>query len=99
MKRYKVEVLPSAKNDVKEILRYLRGISKQVAKQHNESLFDGFRSLTTFPLRCPPVRNGEYAQKGYRYLVVKYYLILFTVEDNIVTIRRVVDGRSNYLPL
>jgi len=97
MERYKVAVQPTARKDLESILRWLSERSRQLAARHGQLLAEGLRSLSTFPLRCPPVRNAEFAEKGYRYLVVKYYLVFFTVDGDTVTIRRILDGRSNYL--
>ena len=97
MKRYKIIIHSTAKADERDIIQYLRAISPSVAKYYHRTFADAFRSLDELPLRCPPARNEEYARKGYHYLVVGNYLVFFTVSDDTVRIRRIIDGRSNYL--
>ncbi len=96
MKRYKVIVLPAAKDDERAILKYLLGISGYTARYYHKLFAEKFRSLAEFPLRCPPAKNEKYAKLGYHYLVINYYLAFFTVEGDTVKIQRIFDGRSDY---
>ena len=97
MKRYKVFVLPAARQNETEILRYLATISPATAKRYSRLFAEGFRSLAEFPLRFPLARNPYMAEKGYRYLLIKNYLVFFQVSDDDVEITHIIDGRSNYL--
>ena len=97
MKRYKVRVLPAAQRNVKDILRLLTALSPDTARLYHELFAAGFRSLTEMPLRCPPARDAYMAERGYRYLLVRNYLVFFLVSGDTVQITHVIDGRSNYL--
>ena len=96
LKQYKIDVPPAALADVDEIVDYLNTLSAETAVKHLTQINDGINSLRTLPLRCPPAKNDEYAKKGWHYLVVIYYLVFFTVEEDTVKIQRIVDGRKNY---
>jgi len=54
-------------------------------------------SLETVPYRCPWLA-GEYIPKNkYRFLIFeKRYLLIFQIQDNIVYIDYMVDGRQDY---
>ena len=97
MKRYHVRILPAAERDLDAILAYLRSFSAAASEKYQRELIEGILSLETFPLRCPPARDALLAEKGYRYLIVEHYLIFFLTDGDTVKIRRILDGRSNYL--
>ena len=91
--KYEVIVLPAAVLDRDEIIQNLKKLSTQVARKYAQMFAQELRSLAEFPNRCPPAHDPDLAAKGYRFLVVRYYLVFYTVEGNTVTIRRIVDGR------
>ena len=97
MKGYKVRVLPAAQRNVKDILRFLAGLSPDTARLYHELFAAGFRSLTEMPLRCPTAWDAYMAERGYRYFLVRNYLVFFLVSGDTVEITHVVDGRSDYL--
>ena len=97
MKQYKVLVLPKARQDVSKILQYLTTVSPASAKRYSELFAQGFLSLAQMPLRCPLSRAHDMAERGYRYLLIRNYLVFFLVSDDTVRITHVVEGRSNYL--
>lgn len=97
MKRYKVQVLPAAQRNVKDVLRGLATLSPETARLYQELFAVGFRSLTEIPSRCPPARNADMAERGYRYLLVRNYLVFFLVSDDTVQITHIIGGRSDYL--
>ena len=97
MKRYKVRVLPAAQKDEKQILRFLAAVSTETARLYQKLFAEGFRSLAEFPMRCPPARDAYMAERGYRYLLVRNYLVFFLVSGDTVQITHIVDGRSDYL--
>ena len=97
MKRYKVQVLPTAQRDVTEILRFLSAISIGTARLYQKLFVTGFRSLARMPLQCPLARDDYMSGQGYRYLLLRNYLVFFLVSDDTVKITHIVDGRSDYL--
>ena len=97
MKRYKIRVLPAAQKNEKDILRFLATLSVETAQLYQELFAHAFRSLAELPLRCPPARDAYMAQRGYRYLLVRNYLVFFLVSNDTVQITHIIDGRSDYL--
>ena len=95
MEEYKVIVSPSAAADLDRVIEYLNTLSPSAAISHSGAIIEGIDSLTILPNRCPPARDRILAEKGYRYLIVKTYLIFFTVSRDTVLIRRIADGRSH----
>lgn len=97
MQRYKVRVLPAAQKNVREILRFLAALSGDTARLYQELFAAAFRSLSEMPMRHPPARDAYMAEKGYRFLVVRNYLVFFLVSGDTVQITHIIDGRSDYL--
>ena len=52
--------------------------------------------LSHMPERCPRPRDLALAAKGYRYLIVENYLVLYTISGQTVQIQRILYGRRNY---
>ena len=93
----KVVVLPEASKDRSEIICALRQFSPEVGRKCYTLFAQELRSLAQFPNRCPPAHDPELAARGYRFLVVRNYLVFYTVQRDTVTIRRIVD-RCKPLP-
>ncbi len=93
---YKVKLYPSAEEDLAGIVDHLNALSKEVALRYYDLLTEEIASLSTMPERCPHPRDLALTAKGYRYLIVKDYLVFYIVKDNTVQIRRILYGRRNY---
>ena len=65
MEQYSVKLLSHALQDLDSIYTY------------EDAIF----SLETFPHRCPERRNGTYANRGYRQLLIKNYTIVFRIDE------------------
>ena len=51
------------------------------------------------PERCPRPKDLALAAKGYRYLIVKNYLVFYAVVGDTVQIRRILYARRDYWAL
>lgn len=99
MEVYKVRIYPTAKRDLLEIIDYLNTLSPEAALRYYDLLTEEIASLATMPERCPRPKDLALAAKGYRYLVVKNYLVFYVVSGDTVQIRRILYGRRDYLSL
>lgn len=97
--QYKIILYPSAKRDLLDITDYLNTLSPQAAFRYYDLLTEQIASLDTMPERCPKVREPSLAAKGYRYLIVKDYLVFYTIAEDTVQIRRIFYGRRDYQSL
>ena len=93
--KYDVIVLPTAVMDRDEIIQNLKLLSTQVARKYAQLFAQELRSLAEFPNRCPPAHEPGLAARGYRFLVVRNYLVFYTVEGTTVTVHRILDGRRD----
>lgn len=56
-------------------------------------------SLSNMPERCPKPKDLALAAKGYRYLIVKNYLVFYVIVGDTVQIRRILYARRDYRSL
>ena len=94
MDNYSVKLYARAIRDLEEIFKYIaNNISEPLAAEKMiDALENAIVSLECFPERGAIRQNGIYANKNYRQLFVKNYVIIYKVlkeqkEVHIVTVR------------
>ncbi len=93
---YRVRIYPTAEQDLAEIVAYLNTLSADVALRYYDMLVEEIAGLSTMPERCPHPRDLALTAKGYRYLIVKDYLVFYMVVGDTVQIHRILYGRRDY---
>jgi len=96
MKRYRVELLPAAWQDLDDISSYLITKSVQAAERIINELLTAMRGLSAMPEAYPHVRDDELRKQGYRNLVCEKYLCIYKIVGDTVFIHHVVHGSRNY---
>ena len=96
---YKIKIYPTAEQDLVEIVDYLNTLSTDVALKYYDMLVNEIASLSSLPERCPHPKDLALTAKGYRYLIVKDYLVFYMVVGNTVQIHRILYGRRDYLSI
>ena len=94
--KYKVKLYPTAEQDLADIVEYLNTLSQEAALRYYDLLAEEIAGLSTMPERCPHPRDLALIAKGYRYLIVKDYLVFYIVVGDTVQIHRILYGRRNY---
>jgi plasmid stabilization system protein ParE len=101
MAGYRVDVSEVAETDLRDIIRY---ISAQLsAPMTAEKMMDTFEAalsvLADMPYAHPPVTDERLADIGYRKLIVKNYLVFFTIDENakVVDVERILYARRDWL--
>ena len=101
MEEYKIDVSEPAENDLLDIVGYISAqLSVPVtALKMMEAIEDAISRLSYMPQSYPPVTDGRLSRMGYRKLIVKNYIVFFTVneKEKIVDVERILDGRRNWL--
>lgn len=82
-----------------DIVDYLNTLSPDAALRYYDLLTEQIASLSYMPERCPRPKDLALAAKGYRYLMVKNYLVFYVVAGDTVQIRRILYGRRDYQSL
>ena len=96
MENYKIKIFPRAKQDMEEVIDYLNTLSPDVALKYYDLLVEEIAGLSQMPERCPRPKDLALAARGYRYLIVKNYLVFYVIAGNTVQIRRILYARRNY---
>ena len=94
---YSVLIYPLAEKDIREITEYLQELSDAAATNFIDALSKALEPLEHFPEMHPFVTDKRLSDKGYRFCVVGDYLVFYTINDDIVQIRRIVYGKRSYL--
>ena len=94
METYKIKIFPTAKQDLEEVIGYLNTLSPDAALKYYDLLVEEIASLSKMPERCPRPKDLALAAKGYRYLIVKNYLVFYVVIGDTVQIRRILYARE-----
>jgi plasmid stabilization system protein ParE len=96
MARYKVKILPKAREDMLAITDYLNTLSPQAALRYYDLLVDKINGLSEMPERCAKVRDAQLGLRGYRFLIAGSYTVFFVVVGDIVQIRRILYNKRQY---
>ena len=96
METYKIRIFPTAKQDLEEVIGYLNTLSPDAASKYYDLLVEEISSLSKMPERCPKPKDLALAVKGYRYLIVKNYLVFYVIIGDTVQIRRILYARRDY---
>ena len=96
METYKIKIFPTAKQDLEEVIGYLNTLSPDAASKYYDLLVEEIASLSKMPERCPRPKDLALAVKGYRYLIVKNYLVFYVIIGDTVQIRRILYARRDY---
>lgn len=90
--RSRVEITPSAENDVEDIWTFISRDSPARAESLVAELERQVRSLERFPLRCPLIPENELLGARYRHLIHGECRTIFKVDGRSVFILRIVHG-------
>ena len=101
MERYRVDVSEPAENDLRDIVRYISSqlSAPMTAMQMMDAMEDAIVGLTDMPQKYALVTDERLASMGYRKLVVKNYIVFFTINEQsrIVEDERILYARRDWL--
>ncbi|MBD2872499.1 type II toxin-antitoxin system RelE/ParE family toxin [Paenibacillus arenilitoris] len=100
MGNYKIDISAPAENDLRDIVRY---ISAQLAAPETalgmmQTIEQAILDLEDHPQRYPHVQDERLAMLGYRKLIVKNYIVFYTIDEafKIVDVERILYTRRNW---
>jgi len=101
MAKYRVDVSEAAESDLGDIVRYIASqLSAPITVlQMMELLEEAMTGLSNLPERCPLVADERLSQMGYRKLMVKNYIVFFSIDEKnkVVDVERILYGRRDWL--
>lgn len=96
-KTYAVRILPPAQYELEEIALLHKSLSgAESARNITDGLYAAMERLARFPLTAPLIRDPELRRLGYRYVIVKNYLLFYRLIGDTVYIYHIVHGKTDY---
>ena len=96
VKKYFVKWTAPAREDVNEIIDYISITNPNYAVKILEKIEQHIKQLDMFPERYRIVPELEmYGYLLYRELIIDYWRVIYKVENDIIYIMLVIDGRRN----
>ena len=98
--KYEIEISEAAQNDFKNIFLYISDnlCNKHAALRLMNLIDKNIRSLAEMPEGYPLVKDEYLRNKGIRFVVVKNYIIFYTVNESAckIYIIRILYGKRNW---
>ena len=101
MATYRVDLSEPAENDLVDIVKYIASqlFAPLSALNMMDLLDEAMTGLSDLPQRCPVVRDERLSEMGYRNLIVKNYVVFFSIDEKnkVVNIERILYVRRDWL--
>ena len=97
----KIRVTPAALNDLKEIKAYIENdLSNPIAANNViKRIIDDYSCLEISPHMGPSLSTKVPFDTDYRFIVSGNYLVFYKIENEYVSIYRILYGRRDYLKI
>ena len=95
-KKYRIEYLAIAAQDLTDIIEYITLDNPQSALKLLDEIDESILKLEDFPYMGINPRDTRLQRLKYRILVVSNYLVFYVVKDDYVEIRRILHGKRKY---
>lgn len=96
-----MDVSEPAENDLRNIVRYIASqLSAPISALHMmELLEEAMGGLSDMPQRCSLVADERLSQMGYRKLIVKNYVVFFSIDEKnkVIDVERILYGMRDWL--
>ena len=95
----KIKISDDAYYDIEEMFAYISQDNKKAAADLKKRIYKNIKDLIHFPYKYPAVQDEDAwgAERGYRYMVVKPYIVFYRVLDDAIIIARILHSRQNAL--
>jgi toxin ParE1/3/4 len=97
--KYQIRFLRIAEEDFTEIVSYIASENPTAANSIATKIEKNLELLSENPLMGRIPRDEEIRNLGYRYLIVKNYIIFYTIENKTILIHRILHGARDYKPI
>jgi len=97
--KYEIRFLKIAEEDFAEIISYIAMDSPKSAAVLAGKIIKDVEILSHNPQLGRVPSDEDIKILGYRYLIIRNYIVFYTIEDNIIYIHRILHGARNYKEL
>ena len=99
MTGYSIAISEPAENDLRDIVRYIstQFNAPMTALKMLDLVVAAINSLENMPRRCPLVPDERLARMGYRKMIIKNYIVFFTIDESskVVDVERIIHTRCD----
>lgn len=95
MKRYRIDIKPTAEKDLERRFTQIEKHSPESAVNWYLGLIDAIKKLDVLPQRCPIAPENRDIQRGIRHLVVGDYRVLYVIDEDVVSVLHIRHGRHD----
>ncbi len=95
-KKFTIEYLPIAQNDLLNIFEYIFLDNPSAAEQFVNKIDKSILKLESFPELGVVPKDDRLGLLGYRMLVIDNYLAFYVIKDQIIEIRRIIHGKRKF---
>jgi len=99
MVKYNVRVLKRALREISGIYEYIRTDKEDAALKVYKEIKEAIAGLSDFPFRGSAVDKNDRSMNGYRFVMVKPYIIFYKISSRNVTVYHVIDGKRDYMKI
>ena len=94
--KYQIRLLKIAEEDFTEIVTFIAAENPISAITIADKIEKNLELLSENPLLGRIPRDEEIRNLGYRYIIVKNYIIFYTIEKQVILIHRILHSARNY---
>ena len=91
---HKIVTLPTAEQDLDDIVEYLGGFYPSTAIRQYDQIISAILSLEEYPNKFEVYKPGQF-RYDYRKMVIGDYLVFYVVNDTEVVIHRILHGKRD----
>ena len=97
MNEYKITITQRAFSDINECVLFVNNVSNEAARELYSEIITSINSLKTFPNAYPNIEGLTIGGVSIKRMPVHHgrYLIIYKVENDLVTIYDVIDSRKD----
>jgi toxin ParE1/3/4 len=98
---YKLNFAKHFQEDVNSTLNYIKdSLQAPVASERlKDEIKKTYKNLKQNPFMFPVVPDDELASIGFRFAMVKNYMLFYIIEENQINIIRFLYGRRNWITI
>jgi plasmid stabilization system protein ParE len=93
LKKYRIDIKPTAENDLESRYLQIAEASPQNAVRWYLDIIEAIEKLDTLAERCPIAPEDIDLQKGIRHLVLGNYRVLYLINQSVVEVLHVRHGK------
>ena len=97
MNEYRITITQRAFSDINECVLFVNNVSNEAARELYSEIISSINSLKTFPSSYPNIEGLTIGGASIKRMPVHHgrYLIIYKVENDLITIYDVIDSRKD----